>query len=171
MTCEYVRANWAGVRPSASIRASYLTRKPAGRSRGVGSGDNAARASSRPTSKSASASPRASIARGSARRFRTFTAPGLDSITTASPSHTNHEGTRCGPPSTEVDDSQITGSVSRNRCTRAAARAFVSMPGASSPRGSIAADAGRVPAWTSDEGVQPLLVNEACRLPARAAGR
>ena len=138
------------------MRSAYLASNPAGRPVRPMSAKTSARASSRPTSKSASASPRASIARGSARRLRTLTAPGFDRMTIASPSQTNQVGTRCGAPSARVDDSQITGSVSRNRRTRAAARSVVSMAAASGAGPRRAADDRRGPAWTSvDAGLRP----------------
>src|SRR5688572_20903157 len=143
-----MRANWTGVRSSARMRSAYLASNPAG-SPLAGAPRTSARASRRPTSKSSSASPRASIARGSARRLRTLTAPGFDRITIASPSQTNQVGTRCGAPSARVDDSQITGSVSRNRRTRAAARSVVVMAAASVARTETTADDRRGPAWTT----------------------
>ena len=98
----------------------------------------------------------------------------------ASPSQTNQDGTRCGAPSARVEDSQSTGSVSRNRRTRSAARVVVSMPAASARPWPRTADAGRGPAWTSVEGASPPLVSGGVSPPrpakqvveiARAAGR
>ena len=96
-----------------------------------GSSRSSARPRISPTSKSSSASPRASITDGWARRLRTFWAPGFEKTRSASPSHQNQIGTRCGPPSGRTVDSQTTGSLSRNPWMRVAATVVgcVSMPG------------------------------------------
>ena len=99
-----------------------------------GSSASTAVASISPTSKSSSASPRASIAQPFARRLRTFWAPALLTIVMASPSQANQVGTRCGVPSGRTVDSQTTGSSRRNRSRRAAASSSC-MPGRWPPRG------------------------------------
>ena len=84
-----------------------------------------ASASISPTEKSSSGSPTATISRGFARRLRTLAAPGFENTTSASPSHQNQVGTRCGVPSGRTVDSHTTRSSSSIGRTRATVRAGV----------------------------------------------
>ena len=88
---------------------------------------------------------------GLVRMLRTFWACGFEKMTSASPSQVNQIGTRWGLPSGRTLDSQTTGSVARNRRTRAAARdgAFMTREWRFHLTG--AAVGGHDPAWTSDD--------------------
>ena len=75
-----------------------------------------------PTEKSSSGWPSATIRRGLARRLRTLTASGFDHTSSASPSHQNHVGTRCGMPSGRTVESHTTGSAASIGRTRSSVR-------------------------------------------------
>ncbi len=101
------RRTWRRTRPGSRRRPARAWPRPR---------------SARPRSRD-SGWPSATISRGFARRLRTLTASGLEKTSSASPSHQNHVGTRCGRPSGRTVDSHTTGSAVSIGRTRSRVRA------------------------------------------------